>query len=283
MQRLIMSINPGRSGSNYLAVLLDTAKNISAFHEPSPTMAGRYVKLFPAKNPSLISRLLYPLIYLRKMKKVTAIKKTLKIIPSGNFYAEMTHMFILSFYDVVMKHFPDVQVIHLRRNMAKVMKSYIDTNNFAPGFHDVEKKVNGLGGEINQTKFWCVSPNSQSAAIEALARDTEIDQYDLCVAYLIEIEARAQRFRKQYRHVRVIEVAIESLNEMENIASFFEELGAEISPETELVVGKIKNKKSQMKSKLGISVSENYCRERINQYIEKCKSKGITLPPLPHL
>lgn len=283
LHRLIMSINPGRSGSKYLSILLNTARNITAFHEPVPGMSGRYIKLFPAENPSWKSRLLYYAIYMKKMTKVRAINRVLKNLPPQHSYAETNHMFILSFYDVIMKHFHKVDVIHLRRYMPKVLKSYIETNNFAPGFHNVEGSIKREEkGEFHQTKYWCVSPNSQSAAVKALALDTELDQFDLCIGYLIDIEARAQRFKRQFPHVKLIEAQIESLNNIDGVSLLFKELRAELSHETEKMVGQVQNRKFQMKKDLGINISEEYCRERIHQYIEKCKSAGISLPSLPN-
>ncbi|MBW7898496.1 hypothetical protein B188_13730 [Candidatus Brocadiaceae bacterium B188] len=38
--RLLFSINPGRSGSQYLAELLGTAEEVTSFHEAEPPMNG---------------------------------------------------------------------------------------------------------------------------------------------------------------------------------------------------------------------------------------------------
>ena len=50
IQRLIFSINSGRSGSQYLAKLLDSAKEVTAFHEAEPKMIGKYLRLIEKKT-----------------------------------------------------------------------------------------------------------------------------------------------------------------------------------------------------------------------------------------
>ena len=43
--RLIFCINPGRSGSKYLAELLGTAVEVDSYHEPEPKMIGDYLRM----------------------------------------------------------------------------------------------------------------------------------------------------------------------------------------------------------------------------------------------
>jgi hypothetical protein len=264
MHRLIFSINSGRSGSKYLCHLLDTAKNVTAFHEPRPQMAGRRISSFPPAKPTWSKKLLHGLVYLKKYQKVIAIRKILSTLSPNQIYAETNHMFIFSFYDVVMNHFRPVDVILLRRYLPKVLKSFIELNLIA------------------QHPSWHASPNSQSAAVQALARDEELDEIDLCIAHLIDAEGRAQRFKRQYPTTRVIEVRLEELNTWENLEKLFLQLDIEPSDHTREVIGKMENPKTALKA-IHHGISEEYCFERIMQYMERCKKKGIPLPHLPHL
>lgn len=264
MHKLIFSINSGRSGSKYLCHLLNTAKNVTAFHEPRPQMAGQLMSSFPAAKRSLFNRLLYGAIYAKKYQKVIAIRKILRTLSPGQIYAETNHMFIFSFYDVVMDHFKLVDVILLRRYLPKVLQSFVELN------------------LIVKHPSWHVSPNSQSAAVQALAWDAELDPIDLCIAHLIDVEARAQRFKRQYPRTRVVEVRLEELNIWEHLENVFFKLEIEPSNDTRKVLGKIKNQKNELKVDKD-KVSEGYCLERIMQYIEKCTKTGIEIPHLPHL
>jgi hypothetical protein len=229
-------------------------------------MAGRYLPLFPAQRPSIKSLPLYPLLQMKKRKKVRAIKKVVATLPPGHIYAETNYMFGLTFYSVIMQHFTPVSVIVLRRFLPKVLKSFIDLDYF---------------GSRGHTPYWVTSPNIQSAAVQALAPDKDLDRVDKCIGFLIDIEARAQRFKKNYPNAHVVEVRLESLNNLNNVLSLFEQLGVEATDETQKMVGEVANDKVYVKK--DTSVTEGYCHERILQYIEKCEEKDIVLPKLPHL
>ena len=267
-RRLIFSINAGRSGSSYLNKLMGTAKNVTSFHEPYPAMAGRYVPSFRKPLTSLKQRLIYPAIRVKKYHKVVGVKEILQTMPADHVYAESNHMFILSFYDIVLDHFKNVQVINLRRYLPRVLKSYVELGHYTPG-HDL-------------TFFWAVSPNNRTAAVRALAPDKDLDQVDICIAYLIDIEARAQRFLKEYPHIKVVDARLESLNDPEYVHSFFGKLGLEPTEETDAVLGKVVYQRTKEKEDYP-EVTEEYCEERILQYIQRCKEKGIEIPELPQL
>lgn len=267
--RFLFSINPGRAGSQYLAKLLGTARGVTAFHEPPPDMAGRYVKLFPRDKQTLLARLLYVPIYARKYAKIRAIRKTMRSFPAGEVYAETNHEFILSFYDVAMNHLHPVRVILLRRYLPKIVCSLVSLNRFTPG--------------DRVTRYWYSSPNSPSAAIRAAARDAEMDQVDLCIAYVLDIEARAQRFKRQFPHVPVVEVRVEELNDLAGVRRCFEQLEIEPTGETETVVGEVVNRRTHVKERVGRTLSEEDCLERVRKYVGRCHDQGIELPELPHL
>jgi hypothetical protein len=266
MTRLVFSINSGRSGSLYLYHLLSTAANATAFHEPRPSLAGRYVTRWPASRPTLMDLVRYPVIYAKKREKAMTIRRTLSELPEGHVYVETSHMFILSFYDVVMRHFDQVEIVQLRRYLPRVMKSFLDLNMFTP--------------EDSKTRFWTSRPNSPSAAVTALAPNAEMDPADRCIAYLIDIEARAQRFRRRYPRVPVIETRLEELNDRDRVQWLFDQLRLEPTAKTWSVMGEVRNDKAHEKKS---NVSEEYCLERLLQYVDKCRQKGIKLPELPHL
>jgi hypothetical protein len=266
MHPTVFSINSGRSGSYYLYRLLDTAANVTAFHEPLPDGAGRYTPLFPAGRPNLVDTVLGPLVRLRKRRKIAAIERTLAGLPPGQIYAETNHMFILSFYTGAMARFPSSTVVILRRYLPRVLKSFVELDYFSTHA---------------QTKFWYTSANIRSAAVRALAPDREMDPVDRSIAYLIDIEGRAQRFKRQYPHARTIDARLEELNGWDGAMRLFTALGAEPTDATRQLLegGGPRNEKSTEK---GVrEVSEEFCRDRILQYVETCRTRGIVLPELP--
>ena len=67
---LIFSINSGRAGSNYLAKLLGTAREVISFHEAEPNMAGKYLhklhgcsyeETFDERKIKIVSNITQPL------------------------------------------------------------------------------------------------------------------------------------------------------------------------------------------------------------------------------
>jgi hypothetical protein len=268
--RYIFSINSGRSGSEYLAKLLDTAGNASAYHEPWPDGAGRYVTRFPATHPSPAQLLLYPPMYLRKYwKKIRTIRRTARHLPKGDVYIETNHMFILSFYDVVMRHLEPVDVILMRRYLPAAVRSFIQLDHYTP--------------QCPYTKWWFTSPNSPSRAAQPLDRDENLSQVEQIIGYLIDIEARAQRFKRRFPHVKVVETHIGELNDPARVQQIFAELDLEVTPETLALAGRVINDKPEHKARVGREVSIEWCKEEIAKYLEKAKQRGIEVPALPQM
>jgi len=269
MRRLIFSINPGRSGSEYLARILGTADGVHAVHEPLPDGAGRFIKLFPARRLTLLDLLVYPPLYLRKYMKVAAIRRTLRTLPVDGVYAETNHMFIMSFYDVVMNHFGGVNVVLLRRWLPAAVKSFIELDHFTP--------------QCPFTKYWYASPNARSSAGLAPAPDRSLDQEERIIGYLIDIEARAQRFIAKYPDTRVVPIRLEELNDLDRVRALFAALDVRETPRTRETVGRVVNAKLGHKQRVARSVTIEYCQERVVRYLERCAQAGITLPALPQL
>ena len=266
MTQLVFSINSGRSGSDYLYRLLATAENAAAFHEARPSMAGSRMSKVPATNPTLLDRAFYAGMYVKKFQKVKAIRQTIKTMQPDHIYVETNHMFILTFYDVIMNHFSDVHVVLLRRYLPWVVKSFLDLNMF----------VNG----DSTTKYWTSSPNSPSAAVKTFAADDQLDQIDRCIAYVIDIEARAQRFKQTYPNTPVVEKRLPDLNDRQHAQDLFDRLHLRSTEATWQVCGQVYNNKRSIKKS---DHSEQHIRDRILQYLQKCQDVGIELPELPHL
>ncbi len=258
--RLFFCINSGRSGSEYLATLLGTAKEVESYHEPNPNMSGFYVDLVNKQN--------YSETYSTRYLKNLAIKNQLLKLPEEKVYCETNHMFIKTFFDVIVNDFNQMEVIILRRYLPNVLKSFIQLGYFS------EKSW--------AWPLWMSSPNAITAGIKCIDSDENLDQYDLCIGYLIDIEARALRFKQQYPWIKTHEVRLELLNDFERVKNLFAELDITPTAETHAIHSKKINQKKELKEKKSKSqrvvVDLEYCQERINQYILKAESLGIEVP-----
>jgi hypothetical protein len=258
--RLIFCINSGRAGSEYLMHILGTAKNVSAFHEPEPTMSTKYLSVVMKKSLAATKE--------ERRVKVDAIQKFLADSPPGQIYAETSNMFIKTFYDVVMDSFPreQIYVVILRRDLAKVLKSFISLGYFAEpedGWHD-----------------WMYRVPSALSIIRPPMPYEQMDMYDRTISYLIDIEAHAQAFKDKYPDCAISEVFLEQLQNMESVTCFFQQLKIEPTAETAKVVGTRINERKHRKDKMKVDTSDAYCRERIRNYVLLCQEHGIKLPDL---
>ena len=251
-RHLIFSINSGRAGSKYLAQLLSTTREVKSFHEAEPKMSGEFLGMINA-GPLEISRE-------QRRTKSQAIATVLRANP-GETYAETNHMFIKTFYDVVLEDFHNVEVIILRRDLASILRSFIELGYFSP--------------RNPKSYQWMSSPNAATAALPAIAPDSELDQFDLCIAYLLDIEARMQRFQREYPDVPTHEVRLEQLNEVGFVREFLARLNLKPTWRTRWLCGRSVNDREHRKVKVGNPTTLDECRRRLANYIEQAKSLGI--------
>ena len=255
-RRLIFTISPGRAGSEYLATLLNTANNVSAYHEPLPRMNGGYLDM--AMNRPLGSS------YGKRRTKLLGINHTLARLDSKTIYAETSHMFIKSFYDVVLDYYENVEVIVLRRSLPKVLKSFIEMGFFS-GINPASPR-------------WMHNPGSANSAAEPLKPVDEMDQYEKCIAYLLDIEALAQAFSANYPHIKTHNTTLKSITGIEGARHLFQELGAQWTGESDNLYSSVVNARTAFKSAVGDSPTEDYCRERLDQYIQQALAAGKSIP-----
>lgn len=255
MVQTIFCINSGRCGSQYLFNILGSAKNVIAFHEAQPTMSGNEMM-------NLVNYHDYKFSYnKRKNIKIPIIKQTIN--KSGKIYAETNHMFIKTFWDVSVDEFgQDIFVIILRRPLSKVLRSFMRLEYF---------------GKNTEALKWMTSPNAKTAAIKAIANDKNLKSIDKCIAYLIDIEARAQRFVKDYPNVKIYSTKVEDLNNVSEVISLFEAIGLEKTVKTNEAIGKIVNQRKR-KNDVVTKKSLMECKQKINSYILRAAKMGIKMP-----
>jgi hypothetical protein len=253
----IFAASSGRVGTKYLCHILGTASNSFSYHEPDPQMNGKYVDLITSHS--------YIETYeQRKEAKIPILKKHLSEHPD-KVYCETSHMFIKTYFDIVLDEFKeDVQVIILRRDLPNTLKSLVEM---------------GLFGGSPSTPIWMVSPNAATAAIKCIANDDDLDQIDKCIAYLIDTEARIQRMRKKYPNILMHEVNLNQLNDLDFVSQLFEKLGLQISEFTASMIGKVTNRHTHAKSQFS-KIDVSVCTERIHKYISRASQLRINIPIL---
>jgi len=255
--RLLFCISSGRSGTNYLADLLGAAEEVLAFHEAEPTMTGKFLRM--------INEAPYADSVNERRIKVEAIRKIIDEMPEGkSVYCETNHMFIKTFFDVVVENFDNVEVIVLRRDLSLVLASFLQMCYFS--------EVNDVWPD------WFSSPNAVTAAVKPIGPDAALDRCDRSIAYLMDIEARALRFQRDYPEVTIHNVRVEELNDYDNVLRFFQDLRITPSPATKEIVGTVTNVRPNRKKRFNSPVDLEYCVERLSKYIEKAWSMGIQLP-----
>lgn len=258
-RRFIFVVSSGRAGSGFLAQLLATAPNAVAEHEPRPRMIASYLRMVE-------TRPLRDSLERRQVKLLGIINRTAHL-PHEVTYAETSHMFIKTFHDVVMPFFPNVDVIVLRRSLVRVLRSFIELGYFSD--------KNG------HWRHWLHDPFGMNCVAEPVGRCPEMDQYDRCIAYLLDIEARAQGFRNLYPNARIHEVVLDTLVSPHGAKGLFDRLGLEWSAESERVCRTVANARKTAKKYLGLSASLEECQERLERYLQRARAAGCRIPALP--
>jgi len=254
--RYIFSINSGRAGSGYLAELLGTAEQVTAYHEAEPTMTGAYL--------DMINKQPYGETFRSRRIKEHAIRKISRTLPPGGIYCETNHMFIKTFFDVIVRGFENVELVVLRRDLSHVLKSFIELGYFSP--------------KNTAWPDWMSSPNAVTASLPCIGADHELDQYDLCIGYLFDMEARTLRFQREYPQVPTHEVRIEDLSSYNKVEALFSALRIVPTAATRELTGQRIKARTKSKKAYDNPADLSYCKDRIARYQKIASGKGIVLP-----
>lgn len=261
-RKLIFSVSSGRAGSEYLKEVIGSAENVRSFHEPKPSMSGvplRDVMMAPMENS-----------YNSRKKKTDALIEDLSHYTPSAIYAETNHMFIKTFYDVIMEELSDcnVSVVVLRRSLPKVLKSFV--------------KMGYFTDKNEAWPMWMHQVPSSNTVLKPLKKFSEMDQYDRSIAYLLDVEMRAQEFIRIYGdRCNVVEIDLNNIQSISDVKDFFAKLDLISTPLTESVVGSVVNDRSDRKKEISIDTDLQYCSERISKFIKEHRDSGIEIPTIP--
>jgi hypothetical protein len=252
--RCVFSINSGRCGSEYLARLLGTGKGVHGYHEAAPEMIGAVLDEVNAK----------PMAQSRNARRVKCASIREAMRGRSGTYVETNHMFIKTFHDVVVEEFADVEVIFLRRELARVVKSFFELGYFTPRNPAWSK--------------WMSIPGGANSAVKPIAPFEALDAYDRIIAYLVDIETRGMKFAAEHPHVRLHEVRLESLDHTEGIRRLFEAMRIETTSATWKSSAHDRNERRDKKARFANPADLDYCRERVAMYLDKSRARGIAVP-----
>ena len=269
--RLLFCINPGRSGSEYLAKLLGTAGEVLSFHEAEPTMTGSFLYR--------VNSLGFRQTYQERLVKANAINEALSAMPKGkSVYADTSHMFVKTFADVIVGNFQNIEVLILRRDPSHVLRSFVRMGyfRFPPG--QWPDWTNEWPDWMKVWPDWMSSPSAVTRAIEPIDIDSRMDHVDRCIAYLLDMEARTQRFQETYPWVKCHPMRVESLNDRAAVRGVFKQLRITFTDETDSLVGHATNQRPRAKAMQGLDIDEAHCRQRIADYCQRAEGMGIKIP-----
>lgn len=256
MDEAIFSVNSGRVGSKYLAKLIDTSGEAHGLHEADPVMHGPFLRMVEAAPESES--------FDRRLIKARAIEEWMRQHATKPIYCETNHLFIVTFHDVAVASFPRLKVIFLRRALPVVVKSFIEL-----GFPDRNW----------QWRDWHISASAATAAAPPIGPESELDPVDQAIAHLIDIEARGARFRAAQPEIPVVDVRIEDLATPAGVDQLFARLGLSATDATAKVMARRRvNSMDRVKERLGISISVDECRRRIDRYLARAARLGIEVP-----
>jgi hypothetical protein len=173
-------------------------------------------------------------------------------------YAETSHMFIKTFYDVVMDYFSRPVVVVLRRNPVKTLKSFVELGYFS--------------NAIRHWKLWMHDAPG--------VRPDGADEFDRCIAYLVDIEARTEAFIRAYPSVTVHEARLEELADVDGARRLFAALDIEWVRGAEAACTRLVNSRSDEKRLIARATSLRDCEARLEKFLARAKADGRPLPPL---
>ena len=262
MIKYIFCINPGRSGSHYLAKLFSKAENCVAQHEPKPIM-NSYAMIDFLNHDTKAMEALMP----QKMTSIQALKGEEAV------YMEANHCFIKGFAWFLPQYIPqeEIGVIILKRNPDKVVNSYFSIdctpfNNCGAGWlmkHNAKNVQSYFPAQFSKIGYFFKSQflriqnyfNVRPKLLKRLSLGTiqklgypfflkKIVKKSL-EWYVEETYRQAEHYQKKFPNIHYQEVNIEDLNEEKAVKKLFAGFGLEAQKS----LGEVLNRPTNLKVK----------------------------------
>lgn len=257
--RYLFTIASGRSGTRYLTDLLGADSRVDASHEPAPKIHADF--LHRTEREGLAAT------YADRRFKADAVRDRLAAGGSAGktVYAETSHMFVKTFGDVVARELTDVGVIHLRRELALVVKSFVELGIFTdrnPAWPD-----------------WMPPADSPGRAVEPAAPLADLPPAERVVAHLVDIEARGERFRREHPEIPVFEARLEALVQSPGEAErLFAWAGLDFNAEAVSRRVRRTNDRAHRKDLIATPIDRETCAAAVDRYLSRMRARGIPVP-----
>lgn len=262
----IFSINPGRSGSRYLANLIGSTADAWSFHEPFSCHVLRDIGRW---NDTLARRRREVLPPLWQMLS--------GMPPTARTYSLTCPNFKTKLWDVMMQAILaacpacPIKVVVLRRYLPAVTRSLANI---------------GWSAEPDpRSCLWCRTSNWVNSFVRAPASDKKMTQLERLTSYVVSTEAFAQEFAGRFKelpNVEIIEVRTEELFTDSDVAfQLLARLGLTPTNLTRAVAsGAVLDKFCQDgKFAPKKTVTLNEAEAAARKYLMACAAKGIQMPP----
>lgn len=252
----VFVISPGRSGSQFVARLLDATADAAAVHEPRPRMNGAFLRGLSEERLAAT--------YARRRVKLVQLLTAVAALPQGHTYVETSHMFVKTFYDVVLDYFLEVKLVHLRRSVPRVMRSFAELGYFSDG--------------STHWRHWMHDPYESEPLLTPAVPRADADAFDRILAYLADIEARAAMVRQKYPETPMFAVDLEEIAAPPGARRLVEQLGLEWTDEVAATCGQNANTRRDRKAAVDRNVDLEYCRKRLARYVETARQRDLPVP-----
>ena len=203
---IIFTITPGRSGTHYLTSLFSVLPEVYAVHEPDPTLSSReFVQGELTKEEAVI-------LINEKADSILATCKN----PNASTYVETSHALLshTSAPSTLIERLlanlngQSIGVVILKRDLAEVMMSRSHLGHMTRYSESREVRCRGVG--------WIYTPGSKNAQILPIKPDNQLTQLELLAGYVLNVEAVAGNFAKQYKghpRLRIYEIDLKDLSQ----------------------------------------------------------------------
>jgi hypothetical protein len=252
----IFSINTGRSGSHYLASLMEHVADCCAFHEPEPIGNGEIMRRFARGDVESMRRF--------SETKVDAIRTAKGACKT---YVETNHCFIKGFGWFIPEHIPEEKlgVVILKRDESSIVDSVLRTGYSplmgkgrewisTPEIHSPlvspPRKLLPPRAMYTFARFASVAirlkeSKKGAASAQNWRYPKWIAEYEReCTRwYVEETRAKAEAFKRRFPRVTYYEANVDELNNLDSVRKLLATFGLTEKETLQAVVGRPTNLK----------------------------------------
>lgn len=262
-RHLIFTVSGGRSGSKYLSEVLGVGEGVLGLHEPEPKMNGDVLKqvLLDGRRQETFEE--------RTFDKVEAIRDVLEGMDNDVVYAETSHMFVKTFWDIILYTLGDIAqitIVFLKRPLRDVVLS--------------QARLGWFATDHSGKDVWYYDPANVHSSQQVWESFNATDQLGLLLAYNIDVIKRGdgikQLVRKQHevgywKHVKIKEVSLDEISGTKierGVSRVLHRIGLEVDDEKlKLLTRMDRNDRDEKKER----VLSHWTMDEVETRMEKLK------------